>query len=431
MKYHSPLSALFALAVLPLSVQANFDLNDLVPATSEQGQALVSNELEPVDGVIFADSEPQAVATAHQMLLQEQADGIQMISVGSGIGILSIGSADYKAFDNRNATLLSKRKAYIQAFEIAKKQFVENMQGMNNACTTAISESVDVIDTATESVANVTSDMVDACLESVQGSLAGYVTFDVFDDMDAQRVSVSLISTPKTRQQTKRQLGCLTVSTDPNEIFKHIIDDLQSGVMPPVGAKVITHPETNETYVLGFGSSIIRHNRNKTVQRKLEGAAINQSQAKARSALLATMQGEEIYWQGGFSETLQEANEQFEYVPEAPGPDNVVVLEQDRSTFVNQLKMTDSYKSISAGQLPAGVSTKSFQSHDGDWMLTVAVYSPSLEAVAVKARQENDQRTATHSPSSSKHKLSVHGGESEQNNSSQGPSGQVSSANDL
>ncbi|MEI8597750.1 hypothetical protein P4S64_09265 [Vibrio sp. M60_M31a] len=55
------------------------------------------------------------------------------------------------------------------------------MEGMSNMCATAISEAMDIIDTATESTANTTSMMSDNCAESVKGALAGYVTFDVFD----------------------------------------------------------------------------------------------------------------------------------------------------------------------------------------------------------------------------------------------------------
>ncbi|MDR9829195.1 hypothetical protein RCJ22_26755 [Vibrio sp. FNV 38] len=418
-----------AISALATNAAANvdFDLNDLIPATDESVASIDTSNVKEVGDVVISDNPTAAVAVAHQSLIEDEGDGIKMITVGSGIGILSTGSGSYEAYENRNATLLSKRAAYMQAFQIAKKQLVENMEGMNNMCTTAVTESLDIIDTAHDSVANTTNMTTDSCAESVQGALAGYVTFDVFDDAADKFVKVSLISTPKTREQTKRKVGALTQTTNPNAIFSQIVADLQAGVMPPVGAKVITNPESGESYVLGFGSSIIRTNKNNAVQRKLASASKSQAQAKARNGLIAVMQGEQVYWEGSFSEDQLEKNEQFQYPPETLLPADAVALKEDKHTFINNLKTSDSYKSFASGQLPPGISTKTFKSTDGDWMLAVAVYAPSLEAASAQAGAEMKQRVRT----SSDHAVSTSGGLTDGSNNTQGPSGQVSNSNDL
>ncbi len=307
------LSLVLASAFGSAHANVDFDLNDLVPATDApfETQAVNTDDVKEVGDLVVAADPKAAVLVAHQSLIEDEGDGVKMIAVGSGIGILSTGSGSYETYENRNATLLSKRGAYMKAFQIAKKQLVENMEGMSNMCATAINETMDVIDTATEGAANTTSMMSDNCAESVKGALAGYVTFDVYDDPSENLVRVSLISTPKTREQTKRKVGALTQTTEPNVIFKQIIADLQAGVMPPVGAKVITNAETGESFVLGFGSSIIRDNKNKSVKRKLLGMSKSQAQAKARNGLIAVMQGEQVYWEGGFTENQLEKNEQF------------------------------------------------------------------------------------------------------------------------
>ncbi|WP_415721844.1 hypothetical protein [Photobacterium ganghwense] len=415
------------------NASVDFDLDDLVPATAsaEATQAVDTSDVKDVAGVIVAENPKAAVLLAHQSLIEDEEDGVKMIAVSSGVGILSTGSASYETYENRNATLLSKRAAYMKAFQIAKKQLVENMDGMNNVCATAMTEVTDAIDTATESVANTTSLSSDNCAESVQGALAGYVTFDVYDDPTEKLVRVSLISTPKTREQTKRKVGALTQTTEPNAIFKQIIADLQAGVMPPVGAKVITNVETGESFVLGFGSSIIRENKNKSVQRKLLGVAKSQAQAKARNGLIAVMKGEQIYWEGGFTENQLEQNEQFEYPVDSVNPADAKVLAEDKHSFMNNLKHAESYKSFAAGKVPPGVSVKTFKSTDGDWMLAVAVYAPSLEAVAKKAAAENDQRVREGKTVGTTHRIQSSGGLTEDGNHSQGPSGQVSRVNDL
>ncbi len=426
------LSIVLASAFNIAYADTDFDLNDLVPATeaSAQTQDIDTDSVKEVGDVVVGNDTKAAVLVAHQSLIEDDGDGVKMIAVGSGIGILSTGSGSYETYQNRNATLLSKRAAYIKAFQIAKKQLVENMEGMKNMCATAVNETVDSIETGTESVANTTSTMSDNCAESVQGALAGYVTFDVFDDPKENLVRVSLISTPKTRQQTKHQVGALTQTTAPNEIFKQIINDLQAGVLPPVGAKVITNPDTNESFVLGFGSSIIRENKNKSVQRKLLGMSKTQAQAKARNGLISVMQGEKVYWEGGFTENQLEKNEQFDYPENSFDPADAKVLAEDKHTFMENIKYAESYKSFASGQVPPGVSVKTFKSSDGNWMLAVAVYAPSLEATAKKAAAENEQRVREGKNSGHAHQISTTGGLSDGNNT-QGPSGQVSNTNDL
>lgn len=428
----SLLSLVLASAFSTAHASADFDLNDLVPATNTaETQAVNTDSVKEVGDVVVAADPKAAVLVAHQSLIEEEGDGVKMIAVGSGIGILSTGSGSYETYENRNATLLSKRAAYMKAFQIAKKQLVENMEGMSNMCATAINETMDIIDTATESAANTTSMMSDNCAESVKGALAGYVTFDVFDDPSENLVRVSLISTPKTREQTKRKVGAITQTTEPNIIFKQIIAELQSGVLPPVGAKVITNAETGESFVLGFGSSIIRDNKNNAVKRKLLNVSKSQAQAKARNGLIAVMQGEQVYWEGGFTENQLEKNEQFEYEPDSINPADAKVLAETQHTFLNNMKSTDSYKSFASGKVPAGVSVKTFKSHDGDWMLAVAVYAPSLEAAAKQAAAENKQRVREGQTVGTNHKISTTGGLTDGGNNTQGPSGQVSNANDL
>jgi hypothetical protein len=411
---------------LPTFASDDFDLTDLIPA--KPGQSIPNADTVTVKGdVVVGTDEVSAVAVAHQTLIEE--DGVKMIKVGSGIGILSAGSASYETFDNHNASLLSKRGAYNKALLIAKKQFVANMKGITLVCENVVSESMDFIDSGNENMANTSDVQQEACVESVAGSIAGYVTFDVNDDIEEKLVRVSLISTPKTRSQIRQQAGAVAVTTAPNEIFKHIIRDLKSGILPPVGAKVLTNPDTNENYVMGFGSAIVRVNKNKSISRKLKTVAKRQSETRARAALLGTLKGEKIYWDGSFDEKQLDKNTQFDYDPETLDPTQVAVLDEEQSTFINQLKTTDDYKTLTTGMLPPGVSTKSFVSTDGNWQYTVAIYAPSLERKASQANEEMNVSEASHVKTT--HKINANGGRNENGKNSQAASGQVSKSDNL
>ncbi|WP_029773716.1 hypothetical protein [Pseudoalteromonas sp. TB51] len=418
---------------MPAIAAEEFSLTDMIPA--RPGAQVAGAEQAQVSGdVVVAKDTNVAVAVAHQALIDDNEDGIKMIQVGSGTGILSIGSNYYKTYENINATLLSKRSAYVQAGLIAKKQMVQNMTGLQQQCETAASITMDRIDTGVEGASNSKASLTENCKESLSGMLAGYVTFDVFDDPEEKMVRVSLISTPKTRLQTKSNRGIIAVTTNPNEIFQQVIEDVKSGVLPPVGSKVLTNAATGEVIVIGYGSAIIRQDKNKSMGRQLRQMAKSQSQTRARSALIATMQGESVTWQGKMDEKQFEGSENFKYDdPYLQDPTQVKILDEQRETFVNQVKQSNEYKTIAQGQLPAGVNVKNFTSDDKYWQYSVAVYAPSLEATARQAAKEmegNNGQTVN-GVSQSSHKIKVYGGLNEKAANPQGASGKVASEKEL
>lgn len=422
-------------ALIALSAQAayaeDFDLTDLVPARSDTDISAAQANVEVSDDLVIAENDADGVQVAHYSLIEDDDDGVRMIQVGSGTGILSIGSASYQTYDNLNATLLSKRAAYNKAFLISKKQLVENMQGADVRCDTLADSTLTGIDTGTDSLTNIKEESKQACLNSVEGSLAGYVTFDVLDNTDEKQVRVSLISTPKTRAQIRGNAGATALTSDPNALFKQVVADVKSGVLPPVGAKVITHAETGEVIVMGYGSAINRQNSNKNIQRRLGEMSKRQSQTLARSALVSTLEGSEVYWNGSFDESQTEYTQQFEYQdPALEDAEQANKLGEERTAFVNQFSASDAYYDVSQGKVPAGVNTRTFNSDDGYWSYSIAVYAPSLEATATQAARETSRAQGGASQGNAQ-RIQTQGGQNQQSANPQGASGTVSNSGDL
>lgn len=417
------------LGISSAAAAQDFDLTDMTPA--RPGQDVEATSTQTQGNLVVGTDEKEAVAVAHQQLVDNSEDGIRLIQVGSGTGILSIGSAFYQTYDNLNATLLSKRAAYNQAALIAKRQLVSNGKGVDVTCNNLAELTMDSIDTGTDSVANESAEMRERCVESVNGSIAGYVTYDVYDDVESNQVRISLISTPKTRAQVRENTGAVAVTSDPNALFKQILTDINNGVLPPMGAKILTHAETGEVILMGYGSAIVRNNDNPRVAKRLKDVAKRQSETRARSALLGTMKGEEVYWQGGFQEEQLESTQQFEYTdPNLEDPTQVKKLDNDRTQFLNQLKASDEYQTITQGRLPAGVQTRNFVSADGHWQYTIAVHSPTFEAIASEAHNEMQGRGSAKKDSSGR-MINVYGGANDKAENPQGASGKVSEDDNL
>ncbi|MEE4295526.1 MAG: hypothetical protein V2J20_02780 [Wenzhouxiangella sp.] len=401
-----------------------FGLSDMM----SDADSATSDDVSSSGEVVVAESMGAAAQQAHALLIAE-GSGVRLLAVGSGTGIMATGQSGYRTYDNINATLLSKRAAFQRAGMQAKRFLVENFQGPDIACEAMTDDFLQAVDTASESVANQVSIDEEGCQSAIRGALSGFVTYQVDDDVENKTVSVSLISTPRTREGITASSGALVVSTEPAEVFNSILADLASGVTPPVGARLIVNPVSGENVTVAFGSAIRRQNSNPNIRRRLVQAADDQARMRSQAALIGVLQGEDVYWSGSFDESQVEGSAQFEVDPSLEAEEAIQVLNEEKSTFLSTLSTQDEYRVVQAGQLPPGVNTRTFASEDGYWSFAVSVFSPSLNAEAVRAA--NEMRAAREPGSvgavtGPSGRALEYGGPNDDAENPQGPSGRVS-----
>ena len=426
------------IGVMPAQVQAqSIDLNDFI-APVQGGDRNVNGAVD--DGeTVHANTMQDGMNFANNMM--EDDSGVRVVSTKSGLGSISRASAAYTIFENPNATLLSKRAAYAEAYMVAKKQLVGYMKPLLNTCSNVLASDLVAIDSGIEGAANTSRSFNEVCKEAVSGMLAAYVVYDVSDDVDTREVSISIATSTKTRNAFLRLNPAVIQSNDPNSAFSHVINEITSYATPPLGAKLITHPQTGEQIVIGYGSSIIRQNKNTTVAKQLKKMSRDQSGMRARNALIAFLRGDSVYWEGGFDENQIEQVEQFTIpVDDQGNVGNPEIYNQERESFLNTISMSNNYESIASGQLPEGVQTKGFVSADGHWYFSIAVYSQSAQAMAQGTAIENDNAinaidktpsVIMTQPSNNSTTMAIDGGVSEDGYNPEGPSGQVSDSNDF
>lgn len=415
----------------------NLDLDSFL-APVQGGSDMVQGDVE-VGDTVHAEKMQDGLNAANG-LLAEDGDGILLVSTKTGLGAIARASASYNIYENLNATLLSKRAAYFRAYQEAKRQLLVNFDGVQNSCEGAVSDELVDLQTGVGSAANTLTETSEMCKETISGLLAAFVVFDVDDDVNDQEVSISVASSTKTRSAFFR-LGEAVIQTgDPNAAFKNLMVEIARFATPPMGARLITAPDTGEQVVVGFGSSIVRTNKNKSVAKRLAKAAKNNAETRARNALVAFLQGDKLHWEGGFDETQIESTEQFEIpVDEEGNVGDPQVLDNERNLFLNVLTSSDAYSTVAAGKIPPGVRTRSFKSEDGYWQFSVAVFQQSATSQARQASRENkaasgklDQMESQQSSTgSSSRALKVEGGLTSGGLNPQGPSGQVSDKDDF
>jgi hypothetical protein len=415
----------------------NLDLDSFL-APVQGGNEAVQGDVE-VGDTVHAETMQDGLNAANG-LLAEDGDGVLLVSTKTGLGTIARASASYNTYQNINATMLSKRGAYFRAYQEAKRQLLVNFEGVQNSCEGAVNDDLVVIDTGVESTANTLTESSEVCRETISGLLAAFVVFDVDDNVNELEVSISVASSTKTRSAFLRLSEAVIQTGDPNAAFQNLMVEIARFATPPMGARLITAPDTGEQVVVGFGSSIIRTNKNKSVAKRLAKAAKSNADTRARNALVQFLQGDKLYWEGGFDESQIEGSEQFKIpVDEEGNVGDPQVLDNERNVFMNILTDSQAYSTVSSGKVPPGVRTRSFKSEDGYWQFSVAVFQQSATAQARQASSENkaasgklDQMESQQgNAGSASRALKVEGGLTSSGLNPQGPSGQVSDKDDF
>lgn len=406
-------------------------LDDFVPPVSGGADKPASAASQAGD-VVTADNLQDGLGYAYQQLLADNGQGILTVKTKTGMGVISASTVNYTRYENLNATLLSKRGAYFKAFNEAQGQLVKYFEGLESNCNSAVSAHELTLDTGKESLANVASGSSDTCKETAKGMLAGYVTYSVSDNDKDDAVTLTLASSTKTRGAMNRMNGAVVSSSDPKKAFEYIAREISLGVVPPMGAKLINDPETGESIVIGFGSSIIRQNADKRVMASMAKMANEQSRQRANNSLVAFLNGSEVYWQGGFDEKQIESGQQFDVPVDENGKAQAPVAFADtRNTFLNTVSHSEDFKSFTGGKLPPGVITKTFASEDGYWSNTIAIYRPSATLVAQQEGRENRQAAGAAPRGMASRPVQIEGGVAPGSANSKGPTGSVVRDNDF
>jgi len=109
---------MFLISTAPSYAQ-QLDLNDFI-APVQGGSTAVNGPVD--DGeTVHAKTMQDGMNYAHKILNDDDEDGIRVVSTATGMGTISRASANYSIYANPNATLLSKRTAYAEAYMAAKK----------------------------------------------------------------------------------------------------------------------------------------------------------------------------------------------------------------------------------------------------------------------------------------------------------------------
>ncbi len=360
-------------------------------ASEEQRQALtqvqgpVEQVKDPVTGqnVVQAQSAQDAINT----VVARRAAGSEMVRFGSGIGWVATGAAVYEVMENPTATRISRRDAYVRAFLDAKRHLAESMKGLSTTGRTQILEQMETLTTAQADLTNAASSQEEKMEQAVRMLMRGFVIYGVEDDTEKRTVFVSIVTTPKTRGQLNRPTPNGLEAESVREGLNKVLVEVQNGLVPPVGGRIIQVPDSGEIAFVGFGSDVVRTSSNPAMQAKQRLNADKVAQMRAADALVGMLIGDDTGWKAKLDEVTKKTIAEFEGSDGGADPSQQRFAQQS-DAFRNVQKSSEEFQSIRQGVLPPGVTRKSFASKDEGEMYAIAVYVPSYTAAAAKAAKE-------------------------------------------
>ena len=382
----------FSLQAAPPS--ADDFLPPIQAASPEQRQSLtqvqgpVEQIKDPVTGqnVVQAQSAQDAINT----VVGKRAAGSEMVRFGSGIGWVATGVGVYEVMENPTATRISRRDAYVRAFLDAKRRLAESLDGLSASGRTQVLEQMENLTTAQADLTNVSSSQEEKMEQAVRRLIRGFVIYGVEDDVEKQSVYVSIVTTPKTRGQLNRPTPNGLEAESVREGLNKVLVEVQNGLVPPVGGRIIQVPDTGEIAFVGFGSDVVRTSSNPAMQAKQRLNADKIAQMRAADALVGMLIGDDTGWKAKLDEATKRTIAEFDGSDVGADPSQQRFAQQS-DAFRNVQKTSDEFQSLRQGVLPPGVTRKSFASKDEGEMYAIAVYVPSYTAAAAQAAKEMDE----------------------------------------
>lgn len=308
---------------------------------------------------------------------------VRLIETGSGYGIVGVGVAYYDTKrTNPNLVLEDQRRAFMEADLEARGEVAKFMNELSLSAQQEVGKKLDVANTDTFSGANLETSAGENIQAVVNAMVTGLVTFDFSDDPSRGEVKVSVVSTPKTRGEVRQCGSSVVLASDLDQAIQSVVAQVQLGVVPPEGARIVTVPATGATAYVGYGSDVVQIHDNARVQNEIREAAYRTSQLRAQKSLVALLGGQRVKSESAFESRFTELDAQFDKIIDEAGQIVIRGKPVGTATTIHDKVQSDKTATAVNGNVPTGTQYFNFEGKgSARWVHTVAIYIENLPAM--------------------------------------------------
>jgi hypothetical protein len=396
----------------------SFSVADFMPpaqAASPSDEAAlrqVNNEAAVTTGTGAISGQPAVTAASAQdainAYLAQRSAGFTELQFPSGFGFAATGVSSYAKHNSVVAARLDQRNAYNRAYTQAKKNLTQGLYGLSSEGQNKIAESMDNIDQASQGTLTRAETLTtEKIRQRLDGLLRGYVVYDVYDDFENTAVYVTIVTTPKTQGHFERPDSNALTAASVQTGLEQVVAEAKKGLVPPVGGRTVLVPATGELAFVGFGSSVVRQDKDKALQAKQNLNAEKIAQMRAIDALVGIITGDVITGKDSLDAQTKDLIADFEktaaddpLAKPAPGSQGYKTLAERKKEFLSLESNSSLVASLRKGQLPPGVKSQGWRDPENAFAYTLAVYLPSASGRADQARESMNKGQIVTKPAS-------------------------------
>lgn len=252
---------------------------------------------------LHAKTAQDAIAAA----ISQRAAGCRLISFGrNGLGWVATGMASHAVADPPDAVRQARREARFKAFTDARMRLHSCLRALAPEAQRSITETLEQNDALRLALINLAADDQERYEQALNILARGFVAYAVEEDLADRAIRVHLVATPKTANRLTRPTASAMEATSLREGLKQTQAEIESGLIPPVGNRLIVVNATGELALVGYAINVISTHPEPAAQDQLRAAAGKIVVTRATEALMGLAVGDSAGWQSGLSEASRD-----------------------------------------------------------------------------------------------------------------------------
>ena len=341
---------------------------------------------------LHAKTAQDAIAAA----ISQRTAGCQPISFGrNGLGWVATGMASYAVADPPDAVQQAKREARFKAFTEARIRLHSNLRALAPEAQQRITARLEQSDAMRLALVNLAANDQERN-EQALGILArGFVAYAVEEDVAGQTIRVHLVATPKTATRLTRPTASAMETTALREGFKQTQAEIESGLIPPVGNRLIVVNATGELALVGYAVTVVSGHPDPVAQEQLRAAAGKMAATRATEALVGLAAGDDAGWQSELSEAGRNAIRAAAsgYQEAEPSANR---FGQIRDLLMTTVKDDPGLHALRENRLPSAVMIKRFGGEEA--VAVMMSYTPPVRKREISPPAQSSDPTNTPLP---------------------------------
>lgn len=263
------------------------------------GRVRVARDAMTGETALHAKTAQDAIAAA----VGQRAAGCWLIRFGgAGFGWVATGTAEHATATPSSAAQRTSFATRFKAFVDARTRLTGCLRALSPEARRRVTGNLEQNDALRLALINLAANDQERH-EQALGILArGFVAYTVEDDPAGHAIRVHLVTTPKTATRLTRPTASTMEATSLREGLRQTQAEVESGLIPPVGNRIIVVNATGELALVGYAVHPIAASPEPMAQDPARAVAEQIAIGHATKALMGLAAGDDAGWQSRLDE---------------------------------------------------------------------------------------------------------------------------------